>query len=93
MMNGIIRKRIAFYGRVQGVGFRYVTQNAALNAGVTGWVRNEYDGSVTAELQGREEQIDRVLSALSSGRYIRVDRTEVRTIAVEPNEPAFRVRY
>lgn len=93
MSDGIIRKRISFYGRVQGVGFRYVTQNAALSAGVTGWVRNEYDGSVTAELQGREEQIDRVLAALSSGRYIRVDRTEVRVIAVEPNERAFRVRY
>ena len=36
-----IRRRYHFYGRVQGVGFRYYAQYAADAAGVTGWVRNE----------------------------------------------------
>lgn len=89
----IIRKRVVFYGRVQGVGFRYTAQFAAQSAGTTGWVRNEYNGSVVMEIQGSEEKIDRVLLSLKNGRYIRIDRTEVRTIAPVPHERSFRVRY
>ena len=92
-MSSIIRRRFCFYGRVQGVGFRYVAQFAAQSAGATGWVRNEYDGSVTMEIQGSEEQIDRVLLALNNARYIRIDATESRTIAVDSRERSFRVRY
>lgn len=44
----MIRKRFVFNGRVQGVGFRYLTRRAADLIGVTGWVRNERDGSVFA---------------------------------------------
>lgn len=38
------RRQIRFYGRVQGVGFRYHAKHAAAALGLTGWVRNEYDG-------------------------------------------------
>ena len=48
----MIRKRIVFSGWVQGVGFRYRARHAAELLGATGWVRNEYDGSVTMEIQG-----------------------------------------
>ena len=50
----MIRKRIVFHGWVQGVGFRYRARHAAEHLGATGWVRNEYDGSVTKEIQGTE---------------------------------------
>lgn len=50
----MIRKRIVFHGWVQGVGFRYRARHAAEHLGATGWVRNEYDGSVTMEIQGTE---------------------------------------
>ena len=52
------RKHIVFYGWVQGVGFRYRARHAADLYGCTGWVRNEYDGSVSMEIQGEEENID-----------------------------------
>lgn len=42
----IIRKKVFVYGAVQGVGFRYRAEHAANMLGVTGWVRNEPDGSV-----------------------------------------------
>ena len=48
-----IRKRIVFHGRVQGVGFRYTAKYLAQSLGLTGWVRNEWDGTVTLEIQGR----------------------------------------
>ena len=45
----MIRKRIVFYGWVQGVGFRYRALHAADLIGATGWVRNEFDGYEPAE--------------------------------------------
>jgi acylphosphatase len=88
-----LRRRYRFYGRVQGVGFRYVTQMAASGAGATGWVRNEYDGSVTMEIQGSEAVIDRVVQTLENARYIRIYGKECQAIALVPNERGFRVRY
>ena len=69
----MIRKQIIFYGRVQGVGFRYRAIHAANLYGCTGWVRNEWDGSVSMEIQGSEEQIDKVILAIEAGRYIRIE--------------------
>ena len=46
------RRRWRFYGSVQGVGFRYYARAAALHLGLTGWVANNWDGSVTLEAQG-----------------------------------------
>ena len=45
-----LRRRWRFTGTVQGVGFRYYARAAALHLGLTGWVRNEYDGTVLLEL-------------------------------------------
>jgi acylphosphatase len=44
--------RIQVYGRVQGVGFRAMVARKANELGVTGWVRNRFDGTVEAILQG-----------------------------------------
>ena len=46
------RLRLRFVGQVQGVGFRWTSTRVAHDLGLTGWVRNERDGSVTAEIQG-----------------------------------------
>ena len=52
----MIRRHIIFTGWVQGVGFRYRARHAADLYGCTGWVRNEWEGSVTMEIQGEEEE-------------------------------------
>ena len=57
----IIRKKIIFRGEVQGVGFRFRARSAAEHFGATGWVRNEYDGTVSMEIQGTEAQIAEVI--------------------------------
>lgn len=66
----MIRRHMTFYGWVQGVGFRYRVRHAADLYGCTGWVRNEWDGSVTMEIQGTEENIDRVILVIEAGRYV-----------------------
>ena len=65
-----IRQSIQFYGRVQGVGFRYKLGYLADKYSVTGWARNEYDGSVSTELQGLEEDIDKIVQALYNGNTL-----------------------
>ena len=78
-----IRKHIIFYGRVQGVGFRYRAEYAAENYGVTGWVRNLYDGSVEMEAEGTERGIDDMIIAIEKGTYIEIQDMRVKTIPVE----------
>ncbi len=85
----IIRRRIVFYGQVQGVGFRYRARHAAELYGCTGWVRNEYDGTVTMEIQGTERQIDQVILAIERGTYVRIENMDARTVPTEPEERAF----
>ena len=41
-----VRKHMIFHGRVQGVGFRYTAKYLARSMNLTGWVKNEYDGTV-----------------------------------------------
>ncbi len=89
----IIRFHFVFRGRVQGVGFRYVSQFAANEYGATGWVRNEYDGSVSMELQGTRTQIEQVLLTLQNSRYIDIRDISRTQILAEPKEKKFRVRY
>ena len=84
------RKHITFYGWVQGVGFRYRARHAAELYGCTGWVRNEWDGTVTMEIQGEPENIDRVIMSIKAGRYVRIENMDSRTIPVEPKERGYR---
>ena len=87
----ITRKHIIFHGFVQGVGFRWRARQAADLYGCTGWVRNEWDGTVEMEIQGNEEQIDWVIQSINAGRYVSIERMDVQTIPVE-KESSFRTR-
>ena len=44
-------------GRVQGVGFRYFTQQIANQLGLVGWVKNTFDGKVELVVEGTPEQL------------------------------------
>ena len=87
--NEIVRRHITFCGQVQGVGFRYRARHAADLYGCTGWVRNEYDGSVTMEIQGTEDQIDQVILAIERGTYVRIENLNVRSIPIVEEERGF----
>ena len=69
------KKRIHVFwsGRVQGVGFRYTAESAALDLGVEGWVRNLPDGRVEAVAEGPEKTLKQFLEQIAGGamkRYI-----------------------
>ncbi|PJJ28311.1 acylphosphatase [[Clostridium] celerecrescens 18A] len=87
-----IRKHVYVSGRVQGVGFRFRTQQLARGLNLTGWVRNLDDGRVEMELQGLEEVIDRLFDHLRQDRYIMIDSLQAAEIP-PVEESGFRVRY
>ena len=86
-----VRKRIVFYGRVQGVGFRYTAKRLAQSLGLTGWVKNEYDGTVVMEIQGREPMIYKLMEGLNYNMFITIEWIDTEEIPVEP-ESCFYVR-
>ena len=86
----MVRKHIIFYGSVQGVGFRWRARNAAEHFSCTGWAKNEWDGSVSMEIQGEEEDIDRVILAIEKGTFVRIDNMDVNVIPVVEREYGFR---
>jgi len=88
-----IRKHFVFTGDVQGVGFRYRAQYAAQMADLTGWVINRWDGSVEMEVQGPEEEIERMIERIAAGTYVYItDRKEWRQ-PIDEEESGFHVRY
>jgi acylphosphatase len=54
-------------GRVQGVAFRWEAQHAAQKFGVTGWVRNEPDGSVVAHVEGEPDAVNDMVVWMRTG--------------------------
>lgn len=86
-----VRKHIVFHGRVQGVGFRYTAKYLAQSLELTGWVRNERDGTVTMEVQGREALINKLLKGLNGGHFISIEWMDTEEIPLE-EEQEFRVR-
>ncbi len=79
-------------GRVQNVGFRYMAVGIARELGLTGWVKNDYDGAVSMEIQGLPERISQFFVELSKDRYI-----QIQDIQQEEQTPVaergFHVRY
>lgn len=87
-----IRQYLHISGQVQGVGFRYRAEHAAGILGVTGWVRNDWDGSVEMEVQGTEEQIDKMLTMINQGTYVWMESIDRKNIPVEEHDMGFHVR-
>lgn len=57
-----VRMRILIEGRLQGMNFRYHTQQQAKKLGVTGFIRTLSDGRIEIEAQGDEDQVTKMLA-------------------------------
>lgn len=87
-----IRQQLRFKGRVQGVGFRYTANQIAQKLGITGWVYNDYDGSVLMEAQGTKSQISQMINLLEKGTFIEIDSIDKIDLQIEQNEQSFKVK-
>ncbi len=88
-----IARRYLITGRVQGVGFRYFTQAAAVREGLNGWVRNRPDGRVEVFAEGELEAVERFEHHLRHGPPGgRVDDVDVEDAVPALRETGFVVR-
>jgi acylphosphatase len=72
------RRRVLIHGFVQGVYFRDTLRRRAGSLGVSGWARNNPDGTVEAVFEGEPDAVERMLALSREGpRGARVDRIEV----------------
>jgi acylphosphatase len=92
MGSEVVRVRAVAHGRVQMVGFRAFVIRHAGDAGLSGTVRNEPDGTVATVLEGPRPIVERMLDLLREGpSYARVDRLDVEYSAPSGNLPAMMV--
>lgn len=89
----LVRKHYLFYGRVQGVGFRFTAYQKAGELGLTGWVCNLADGSVEACFQGEEILIERLVNEMKHTHFIRIDSMKVENLTVLKHETSFELKY
>lgn len=88
-----IRKHFLVSGRVQGVGFRYTAARVAGKYGLTGWVRNNYDGTVELEIQGPRELVDTYIRRVQlSSVWMKIEHVEESDMDVI-DEEGFQVRF
>ena len=74
----MIRRRVIVHGRVQGVFFRDTIRRMAQSRGVSGWVRNNPDGTVEAAFEGSPESVESMIRFSHEGpRGAQVERVEV----------------
>jgi acylphosphatase len=59
--------RVRITGRVQGVGYRYWTEEEARDLALSGWVRNRRDGSVEALFTGAAGSVAEMLGRCHEG--------------------------
>jgi acylphosphatase len=73
-----VRAHVFFSGRVQGVFFRAHTRDCAVSLGLTGWVKNTYDGRVEAVFEGEESAVAEAVNWCATRQpYAKVSSREV----------------
>ena len=94
-MSETSRLRIVVKGRVQGVGFRFFTQEQAARLKLSGFVRNLSNGDVELEAEGTADRLGQLVTVIRSGPVLsRVDALDVADLPLAGNSSSpFRVTY
>ena len=87
-----VRRHFLISGSVQGVGFRYRASYSARALGLTGYVRNLYDGRVEMEVQGDRDSIRRMIAEIDAGSFIHIEDMDVKEIPLLEEERDFKVK-
>ncbi|MCA9875892.1 MAG: acylphosphatase [Ardenticatenaceae bacterium] len=88
------RLEAVVHGRVQGVNFRYYTQQEARRLQIAGWVANQADGTVRVVAEGTESQLTELRQFLHRGSPAAyVDRVDEAWSEATGDLKGFRVRW
>jgi len=90
----MISVHIKITGDVQGVFFRVYAQEKAQELGITGWVANESDGSVSVVAEGPENKVNELIDWCHGGpSNARVEKVEVKEMPYSGEYEDFSIRY
>lgn len=85
---------IIVHGRVQGVGFRFYTQQQANNFGIKGWVKNRADGTVEIVAQGDKTTMQKFVASVKKGSPAsKVEHVEIKEVRRTKGYNSFQVKY
>lgn len=87
------RYHIIFKGRVQGVGFRFQVKMLADRIGLTGSVRNLYDGNVEVYIQGNKTEILDFFKGIENINFAIIDSKNIDEVSVIEDESDFQIVY
>ena len=90
---GTIRKEFHFEGNVQNIGFRFEVQSHAMPLGITGYAKNNDDGSVSAQLQGSLKKINKAILDFQNIDRIQIDFISEKDIPLDYYENDFSIIY
>jgi len=89
----LVALHLRIVGAVQGVGYRAAMEDAAIEAGLSGWVRNRRDGTVEAFVQGDAPAVERIVAWCRRGPpAARVTSVEAEAVTVDASLTGFRLR-
>ncbi len=88
----MIRRAVTYSGRVQGVFFRATAKRCADAHPVTGWVRNEPDGTVQLEIQGEPVALEAALADLRAAKSGNINNEAAHDLPVVEGEAGFEIR-
>ena len=78
MADDRVRRRVIIRGRVQGVFFRDSIRQRARTRDISGWVRNQVDGTVEAVFEGKPDDVEQLVRYAETGpRQAEVESVEV----------------
>jgi len=89
----IERKIFRYRGDVQGIGFRVNAIQQARGLDVAGFVRNESDGDVTMDVQGRASDLSELAARVGSSMSARISETLTDVRDPMPERTGFRIEY
>jgi len=93
-MSEKVRLRAVVHGRVQGVNFRYYTRRQAHQLGVTGYVRNVWDGTVEVVAEGTRPKLGQLLRWLHTGPSMAfVEKVDAQWLPAMDEFTSFEVRF
>ena len=88
-----VRWHILFSGTVQGVGFRYRAAYMAGSLGLTGWVKNLWDGRVEMAVQGDQSSVEQMIARLKCLQFVEITDVSINPLQLEENERKFQIFY
>ena len=89
----MIRRDVIYTGRVQGVGFRWTTNDIAKDFDVVGTVENRDDGSVYMVVEGPENEIIAFMKVINECMELNLQETKIQTGTALGNLDDFHVNY